>query len=1016
MHIKLDCPNCGRSLTLPESEAGLPALCNACGHRLIIPLQIKGFDAAVASEADLSLPALDAPAATSSAAEASMVGGSVSDTSARVLRAAPGPSPANRWPKPRPRVRGFWGSLDESQWTALGVALACVILLIAVVIVVMPHGQSAATVTPADPSVSQITPSANSWEWRKAFQIRSLINDADTRIIAGDLAGASERYQQLRELLAGRTISDAGLRAECDRAMAQKQKVTAVLAARVLNAPVAPTTASAAAESRAVPPVAEASSKTWDPDTDPDLKGRILNGPLSTTRPATAPVIIARPRLEQEPPSARGGITDEQIGASIQKGANWVLLQFDSHENRLRGVHESGYPHDLAALCVYALLQCGQASSDPRLELHNDRGRIRPLLDALAASTLEPSAETYGRALRASALAFGDRPADRAALKKDFAWLVQSQKAGKYGYNASNSANGNWDNSNSQYGLLGVWAGAEVGLDAPSVYWQQVQRHWTETQNKDGTWGYHNEESGTQPMTLAGVASLFVAHDYLETPQAAEKVGRPPYTPPLARGLAWLEQGQNAITLDERWEGYSLYAVERVGLASGFKTFGNHDWYRELATKTVAGQGRDGSWENDLVHTAYALLFLSRGRHPILMNKLRFDGYWANRPRDLANLCRFASRELERPVNWQVVSAESDWPDWTDSPVLYLASHVDPKLPDAVVEKLRSYVEAGGLLFTQADGGQAEFDDYAHYMAHRLFPQFPMTDVPADHELYKVLYTIEPRPPLKMVSNGARVLMVHSPEDLSMAWQQRAEKGNPQAFRLGVNLFLYASGKHDLRNRLVSTYLQEMPTPHGETLRVSRVRYAGNWNPEPAAWTHFSRWFQGETGNGIEVTDVALASLAAKGAPFAHLTGAAAFDTSDAEVTALRQYVDGGGTVVIDACGGNVAFVESATKLLGRAFPDTSLRPIAAGSALLSPSPSGMDDLRGPPELRPFALTKLGKGASVCETLTRGKGRVLFTSLDVTSGLLGTRTWGILGYEPAYAMALMKNALLWPHS
>jgi hypothetical protein len=65
-------------------------------------------------------------------------------------------------------------------------------------------------------------------------------------------------------------------------------------------------------------------------------------------------------------------------------------------------------------------------------------------------------------------------------------------------------------------------------------------------------------------------------------------------------------------------------------------------------------------------------------------------------------------------------------------------------------------------------------------------------------------------------------------------------------------------------------------------------------------------------------------------------------------------------------------------------------------------------------KLRPYALERLGKEPDARVWLLRhGKGHVIFTPLDVTSGLLGTRTWGILGYEPDYAEALLRNVVLW---
>jgi hypothetical protein len=471
------------------------------------------------------------------------------------------------------------------------------------------------------------------------------------------------------------------------------------------------------------------------------------------------------------------------------------------------------------------------------------------------------------------------------------------------------------------------------------------------------------------------------------------------------------------------YRGYDLFSLERVGLASGFKHFGKHDWYRELGAIVLARQYPDGSWggypaESDrLIETAYNVLFLARGRHPVIMSKLRFEGgFWANRPRDLANLARYASKVLERGVNWQVVSVERDWTDWLDSPVLYLASHLPPKLAEGDYAKLRQFVEAGGLLFTHADGGSETFNKWAADLARRLWPAYEMQVLPDDHEIYHIhAKVVPPHVKLSTVSNGSRLLMVHAHGDIANSWQQRAEKSHPEAFGIGMNLFVYASGKADLRNRLSSPYIPPIAQAPAASVKVARLKYAGAWDPEPGAWVRMSRYLQQQTGIAAEVTEVDIAAIKPGDAKLAHLTGTAAFTPTAAEVAAVRDYVGAGGVLLVDSCGGGAAMATSIEQgLLARAFAEGKRDALSVDDPIVKASGQGMVAL-GKPALRPYAALKVGQeiGKYAVQVIRYGKGVVIYSPLDLTSGMLGANTYGIAGYAPGYAQELVRNIVLW---
>jgi hypothetical protein len=188
-------------------------------------------------------------------------------------------------------------------------------------------------------------------------------------------------------------------------------------------------------------------------------------------------------------------------------------------------------------------------------------------------------------------------------------------------------------------------------------------------------------------MTTAGLASMFLCYDNLlydgfvkcdqgEKVQAVLRF--------LNKGLDWMDKNFGSIAQGGgQWWYYLLYGVERVGLASGYKYFGKADWYKLGAERLLRSQGADGAWQGGVgpvVDTSYALLFLVRGRHAILFNKLEYDGDWNDRPRDMAKLTQWIGKEFEETtVNWQIINLKVKPEEWLDAPILYISGSIEPK-------------------------------------------------------------------------------------------------------------------------------------------------------------------------------------------------------------------------------------------------------------------------------------------------------------------------------------------------
>ena len=744
--------------------------------------------------------------------------------------------------------------------------------------------------------------------------------------------------------------------------------------------------------------------------------------PPPPSTPATTPA-ATQPAVRLNFPVAPAAlptneiVTDEAINKAIIKGVNYLLTQFENNRLKARA-GQGGYEIGAHALAVLALLHAGQAISDERLTIRSPT--MVGLIEQLKKYEVTKDFPTYTRSLRAQALAVYGRSEDRTALAAETRWLMENAVKGSYSYaeppeGATQPHQVGWDNSNTQYGVLGVWAAAEAGISVPVSYWLDVQQHWETAQSKSGGWGYGmGQQEGTLSMTAAGVNMLFVANEMISATRPDTQIARPPFSPALQAGLDWLGTGNNAVNLT-KWKYYTLYGLERAGLACGFKMFGEHDWFRVLAVDTLKSQAADGSWNesnNADVDTSFALLFLARGRHPLLMNKLHFVGAWANRPRDAAHLAKFVSAEIERPLNWQVVSLKSDWSEWMDSPILYLASHEAPIFDESDFDKLRAYVNAGGMLFTHADGGEKQFDQWAQILAIKLFGQ-ELKPVPPDHFAYNAIFRPGENIPLMGVSNATRTLMLHCPTDISKRWQTSKSSQDRAPYDLGANLFVYSTGMAVPRNRVDTLYVGELPGAAKVTVPIARLKHSGQWDPEPYAWVRESRLFRRETSIGLAPVAVEIEKLTTKVAPLAHLTGTTAISLTDAQINALRNYVQAGGVLLIDPWGGLAPFNESVrTSLLANAFAESAPQEIPSDHALLAGQGAGLTQIARP-LVRPYVFRVLGQKFPKLQIVQSGKGAVLLSELDLTSGLLGTNTLGVVGYDPKYSHEFVRNAILW---
>jgi hypothetical protein len=656
-------------------------------------------------------------------------------------------------------------------------------------------------------------------------------------------------------------------------------------------------------------------------------------------------------------------LSAEQVRTSIRQGVEYLL-----NEQSARGTWDdmTDYPGGVTALATLALLNAGVEPTHPKLQ------KSLAYLGALETS------KTYTCALQTMALCEGAPARYRLQIQKNVRLLSRWQitkgdRAGSWSYPLGEGVGG--DNSNSQFAVLALHEAERVGAKVDPNVWKLAADYWKRCQNPDGSWGYQPVNMpGSGSMTAAGIGAWIICSGKVGQPAAeATAAGVQCCLPPeeddtLERAMVWMGRnfsvrrnpGQGGA--GSQWHYYYLYGLERVGRLSARRFIGEHDWYREGAEFLINQQdafshhwlGRGHSEDNPHVTTSLALLFLSKGRRPVLLAKVKHgpEEDWNNHPGDVGNLTTFVEQQWGLSLTWQIVDPQAaSVEDLLQSPVLFFSGSQPPNLR-GLEQKTRDYIDRGGFIFAEAccaDGTQ--FGAGFRAFLDRVFPEgeYKLRLAGPEHPIWRIDKLVRPDSPyvgrLWTIEYGCRTCVVFSEVDLSCYWElmgRRLDAALPDDAKLrmedaqtiGLNVLAYATNREPKGKEEAFASLE---TPELEALggrnviRIVKLVHGGGCNDAPGALANLLRTAsQGELKLAVDDDqfDLRASDPGLKRFHVAFMHGRHDFRFTPEERKNLREFLENGGTLFADSICASKEFTDAFRREIQLVLPEQRLARI----------------------------------------------------------------------------------------
>jgi hypothetical protein len=644
----------------------------------------------------------------------------------------------------------------------------------------------------------------------------------------------------------------------------------------------------------------------------------------------------------------------------------------------------------------------------------------------------------YAEGLIPCALELVNHKACRNRIRHSFRYLMEVQNAGgNWGYVGGRNY---YDNSNSQFAVLGLAAAKRCGFPdtrADLLRFRKVQaqaiRHWKNAQTETGGWAYRagKNAKANLAMTCAGIASLHLLDVHLEQP--GEKCGEYKYDRNMQKALACLADVLS--TSGVRSKGYSLYALERVGVFLDLRTIGEHDWYREGASAILARPARQAS-RSGLVEIAFQLLFLVKGNAPVAIAKWRWSGDWNNDHGDARAWVAWSGGELGKRFDWWECRLDAPGSPAATASLVFVNGHGRFQASDAELDFLRRFLLCKGTVVAEACCGRKEFlESFKKVMCEKLFPGqlARFTPIRADHRVCSVVHDLKPAEvgalEFSVACRKPRMLLLS--RDISCALNDEKGKSKPRrassgkspaatreldrARKVATNLLAWALTTRKPGGKLTRKSIEaetdefltadQLARESGKRGRKSRFAmgrlvHRGDWHVDEKFFPALRAALADQKAVPCFERELPIVPTSEDlfHVPFVFMTGHEDPALKPTEYLHLRTYLQNGGFVFVSACCGSKHFDLGARDLIGRILPNDKLERIPPDDPLWK-SPF---DCRGKPEGTSAFRKRFGEAWAPLHGVRReGRWVLVYSPVDLCCDLQGD----LADYAPAYRAA-----------